>query len=1003
MVNSAAREPDHDRDDGVVQQSNGLGKEEQGALRVLVVTDLVHSTDLLDRLGDDRARQLEALHDRRARDLVESYGGVEIDKSDGFLLLFERTSDAVGFALNYHRALDGLSQQEGAEVAARVGIHLGEVVLRRNDERDVARGAKPIEVHGLAKPIAARLMSLAGPRQILVTRGAFDLARRAAEGQGAKALRWLAHGAYFFQGVEDPLEVFEVGYEGEAPLAAPRDTEKAYRQVTPDGDLALGWRPAVGQGIPGRHHWLLEERLGEGGFGEVWLARHKLGEKRVFKFCFEARQLQALEREVTLFRILNEHIGARSDIAQILDWNFDEPPYFLESAVTRGGSLVQWAEAQGGFDAIPLDQRLHLVAQVADALASAHSVGVLHKDIKPDNILIDLVEGDDGVEVPKAVLTDFGIGHLTHQNLLDKQSFTVLGFDSDVDEMLSTGGGTLRYLAPEITEGKAASIQADIYSLGVVLYQMVVGDFTVALAPGWRRNVDDDLLREDIRAAVDGQPELRLADAASLSRRLRSLDERRRQHRHEKQRRRDAERNRRRLQFVVPAFVVTLIFSAVLLFMAQRIRREADHAAEQAEVARRTSAFLVDLFKVSDPFAGSDVTARELLDRGSETIHQALEERPEVQAPLLEAMGDIYRNLGLGEKAEPLLTDAVHLRRRLLQDREGGRVALAESLQLLGEAQSVNGRLQTAVINLEESLELRQASEDEPSPRFAQCLDRLAALYWQLGRSEEAEPMSRRSVSLLRGFGDAYELELAQAIKDLSAGLWFVGQYEEAADLDREAVSIYRRRLGDKHGLTNLALQNLSSSLVTLGDFAQAVQISREAFVNLRELLGEDHPQVATCQMIYGYNLHVSGDLSSAKENYRNAFDTMQRIHPPEHPDLASSRYHLAWVHLDLGDAEQAEAWIRPNLDVQRRHLDPGHWLLAQSEGLAGSIALARGDFEVAETLLLKAHGVLIATRSIDDVMCRRVVESLVALYTQWQRPDDAEPFRALLESSSGT
>ena len=153
------------------------------ALKTLLLTDLVDSTRLIEELGDNRAYEVFAHHDRLARDLVKQFGGLEIDKTDGFLLLFERPVDAVDYALEYHRQLAELSRGIGVELEARAGIHLGEVHLRRNSAEDVARGAKPIEVEGLAKPVAARAMALARGRQTLLTQGPL---RVVSPGQGRR-------------------------------------------------------------------------------------------------------------------------------------------------------------------------------------------------------------------------------------------------------------------------------------------------------------------------------------------------------------------------------------------------------------------------------------------------------------------------------------------------------------------------------------------------------------------------------------------------------------------------------------------------------------------------------------------------------------------------------------------------------------------------------------------------------------------------------------------------
>ncbi len=202
-------------------------------MRAVLCADLVDSTALVERMGDIPGADLMRRHDRIARDLLQRHGGQEIDKTDGFLLLFGRALDAVAFALAYQRALAELSRDVGQTVQARVGIHLGEVILWQNMASDVAQGAKPTEVEGLAKPVAARLMGLARPAQILLSGAAFNLAQRASgelPGFGS-AVRWLTHGRYQFKGMPQPQLVHEVGEPDIAPLRAPASGPKARRDA----------------------------------------------------------------------------------------------------------------------------------------------------------------------------------------------------------------------------------------------------------------------------------------------------------------------------------------------------------------------------------------------------------------------------------------------------------------------------------------------------------------------------------------------------------------------------------------------------------------------------------------------------------------------------------------------------------------------------------------------------------------------------------------------------
>jgi predicted ATPase/class 3 adenylate cyclase len=189
------------------------------AFRALLLTDVVDSTQMSESLGDPAMGELWSNHDRVARDLLDVWRGREIDKTDGMLLLFDAATDAASYALAYHSALAALP----IPLRARAGLHVGPIVIRHNSDRDVARGAKPLEVDGLAKPTAARVMALALGGQTLLT-------AEARSELGDMRPQVQSHGHWMMKGLSEPLEIFELGAP-DRPYVAPLDCEKAYRVV----------------------------------------------------------------------------------------------------------------------------------------------------------------------------------------------------------------------------------------------------------------------------------------------------------------------------------------------------------------------------------------------------------------------------------------------------------------------------------------------------------------------------------------------------------------------------------------------------------------------------------------------------------------------------------------------------------------------------------------------------------------------------------------------------
>lgn len=203
----------------------------QPVLRTMVVCDLADSTALIDRLGDRQAAALLRKHDRMTRALVDQYDGQEIDKTDGYLLLFERPTQAVAFALAYQRGLRYMSEAEEITIRARVGIHVGDVMMWENPAEDIARGAKPVEVEGLAKPVAARLATLARPQQILLSGVAATIARRGQDeiDEDNTDVMWKSHGRFHIRGVAEVTEVFEVGEVDVAAFKTPQHRAVAWK------------------------------------------------------------------------------------------------------------------------------------------------------------------------------------------------------------------------------------------------------------------------------------------------------------------------------------------------------------------------------------------------------------------------------------------------------------------------------------------------------------------------------------------------------------------------------------------------------------------------------------------------------------------------------------------------------------------------------------------------------------------------------------------------------
>lgn len=510
----------------------------QGIQRRLSIVMQVEMCDEAERrrqLGDRWFAEVRAPFLDLLRPVTEKWRGTTASGNGnefGTLLNFESSGPAVEAALELQSLLQARRETGASTPAVRIGIHLGEVIqFPATDRGQVLQTSGTIEQ-------CRKLTSLALPQQILLTSGAFNLAResvgldsRGSRSEPRLSLSWRSYGRYASPDCEHEFDVCEVGIEGRSPLIAPAGTDELLSKADREELEMRQWYPSPGAQIPGNEQWIIERKLGEGGFGEVWLAKQKaMRKKRVFKFCFNVTRLKSLRRELALFEIMTKHLGERDDIVRVHSVRVEKPPFYMESDYIESGDMKQWAARHGGLDKIPLPARLALLVGIARAVAAAHSLGIIHKDLKPANIFIEERGGE-----PHPRLADFGIGVLTDRAKLDDltnaKEFATITFGETPGEV-----GTPLYALPKSKPDEPSTTADDVYALGVILYQVLLGRFDQALGSDWQQLVSSalpadlttELLQTDIAEATRTDPLLRLS-ARSLADRLQNLSERRKE------------------------------------------------------------------------------------------------------------------------------------------------------------------------------------------------------------------------------------------------------------------------------------------------------------------------------------------------------------------------------------------------------------------------------------------------------------------------------------------
>lgn len=750
---------------------------------------------------------------------------------------------------------------------------------------------------------------------------------------------------------------------------------------------------AAGQPVPGRPNLRLVEPLA--GSGEVWLAVHdKTGERRVYKFAQEGARLRALKREVTLLRLLRDSLPGARGFVEVLDWGFEQAPFFIECRY-GGMPLSDWATRH--LADIGQPGRVALFLQIARAVEQAHGVGVLHKDLKPGNVL---VEGP--ADAPWVRLTDFGSGQVLEPDRLVQLDITRMGLT--VQD--AAASGTPLYLAPELFEGEMASVKSDVFALGVMLYQLLAGRVGLPMAPGWEAHVADPLLRDDIRAATDGDPARRIASAAELVDRLERLDARRQARVEQEQRDHAARRDREALAaartrrpFVV-ALVAVLALSTAgalgLLWQANEARQ-----AARVELARATalSRFVTeDLIGRANPLVsakGPDASLREVLLSARAGMAARFAAQPDAGAAVHGSLAALFAAVDLHAEAEqearqalallegsgrahtadavPALAAQVQALARLsrVDDARRALAGLEEAAAAAGFDAGVRQRLHAARSSVliahgdhraavaELRAALAQIDRNDPAQAAVHDALRLdlITMLSQAQLPQQAREEGRRLVAELEPRGPGAELVLA--LVRLALARAQEEDHAAAEALLLQAQPVIAARLGETHSRHITLLTELLAVNFRRGDWPRAARFAQQVHELALAKYGPAHLSVQTTLVNWGRTLLEAGQPRAALPKLRAGHAMLRQLTGPDSPRAQDAAFLVALALLETGDTAAAEALL-PQLQpaVLESFRPTGQWQPAIG-ALRGLVLLQQGRAAAARPLLDVALGAL--------------------------------------------
>jgi serine/threonine protein kinase len=750
------------------------------------------------------------------------------------------------------------------------------------------------------------------------------------------------------------LALLEVDAEGESVLD--RGVASAARSVLGDEQPPAALRTAFGA-------YRITKLLGEGGMGVVYLARRSdLGTFAAIKILRDAwlspsRRERFASEQRTLAQLNHPSIARLYDANSLADGT----PWFVMEYV-RGQPLTAYADAHGS----SIEQRLRLFRDVCEAVLHAHQHTVIHRDLKPSNILVT----EDGA----VKLLDFGIAK-------QLESLDGPGDHTRTGMRLMTPA----YAAPEQVRGGRLGIHTDVYSLGVILYELLTGRLPYDVAdrtpseielmiaeatpekPSVCAHAPDTRAAARARAhevtrtewgdldvlcltAMHKEPSRRYVTVDAL---IRDIDHYLRgeplEARPDSKRYRAGKFVRRNWREVSAASAVLLAVIALVVFYTVRVTEARNSALAQAARTQRIQSFMTKLFEGGDESVGPADSLRvvTLIDRGVQEA-RALDGEPEIQAELLQTLGGLYEKLGNLGRADSLLSASLAKRREVLGTDHPD---VGESLVALGMLRDDQAKLPEAEQLVREGLAKITQARPPGHPSVVSATEALGRVLQDRGDYDHAIPVLEE-VLRMREASDTLSPELASSINQLSNSHFYAGHYLVADSLSHRSLEMHRTLFGDGHPLVADNLIDLGAIQYEFGKYEESERLYRQALDINRRWYGNDHFETASNLTLLGRALVKEERYDEAADALRQALTIQERVYGKVHPQVASTLNELGFVALSRKNLDDAEAAYNRMLDIYRSVYGDNHYLIAVALSNLSTVYMRRGNFVESERVM---------------------------------------------------